>query len=108
MTEIMRVPRNGFNGFLRALLGDRAGQGFGDLPAGLSPGRRHPGGVLTPYLAHKYPKTVRHSCEPLFFDPALSFGEKPAQWRTQPKISLQPMTTVLMPSVLAVAVASLG
>lgn len=64
--------------------------------------------MLTPVLARRYPKIVRHGYEPLFFDPALSFGEKLAQWRTQPKTSLQLVTTVLMLSVLAVAVASMG
>jgi hypothetical protein len=64
--------------------------------------------MLTPYLGRRYPKIVRHGYEPLFFDPALSFGEKLAQWRTQPKTSQQLVTTVLMLSVLAVAVTSLG
>jgi hypothetical protein len=64
--------------------------------------------MTAPALGRKYPKIVKYSYEPLFFDPALLFAEKLAQWRTQPTVSLQLLTTVLMLSVLAVAVASVG
>ncbi|MFN5717227.1 MAG: hypothetical protein ACK463_22190, partial [Bradyrhizobium sp.] len=36
----------------------------------------------------------------------LSFSEKIAQWRSQPTVSLQLMTTMIMMSLLAVAVVS--
>lgn len=46
-------------------------------------------GVLTPWLATKFPKLSRHSYEPVFFDAKLSFAEKLTQWRAQPMVSLQ-------------------
>jgi hypothetical protein len=64
--------------------------------------------MTAPYLGRKYPKIVKYGYEPVFFDPALSFGEKIARWRTQPVASLQLVTTVLMLSMLAVAEASVG
>ncbi len=62
--------------------------------------------LLTPYLGPKFPKFFRNSYEPLFFDATLSWREKIARWRTQPTASLQLVTTVVMLSVLAVAVVS--
>ena len=62
--------------------------------------------VLTPWLGPKFPKFFRHSYEPLFFQPGLSFSEKLAQWRTQPTASLQLVTNMLLLSLLAVGVAS--
>jgi len=64
--------------------------------------------TTAPTLGRKYPKIVRYGYEPLFFDPALSFGEKITQWLMQPATSLQLLTAVLMQSVLAVAAASVG
>ncbi|ANW04238.1 hypothetical protein [Bradyrhizobium icense] len=60
-------------------------------------------GLLTPWLAPKFPKFFRNSYEPLFFDASLSFSDKLAQWRAQPTVSLQLVTNVMMLSVLAVA-----
>ena len=59
------------------------------------------------FLAPRFPKFFKNY-EPHFFDASLSFGEKPAQWRAQPKTSLQLVTTVTMLSLLAVAVVSVG
>jgi hypothetical protein len=67
-----------------------------------------PYAMTTPTLGRKYPKIVKYGYEPLFFDSTLSFDEKLAQWRTQPTVSLQLLTAVLMLSVLAVVVASVG
>jgi hypothetical protein len=64
--------------------------------------------MLTPYLARKYPKIVKRAYEPRFFDPALSVSEKLAQWRAQPATSLQLVTMVMMQSLLAVALLSVG
>jgi hypothetical protein len=64
--------------------------------------------LLTPWLAPKFPIFFKNNYEPLFFDANLPFAEKIAQWRTQPMASLQLVTTVLMLSLLAVGVASLG
>ena len=61
-------------------------------------------GLLTPWLAPKFPKFFKHGYEPLFFDASLSFAEKLSQWRAQPVVSLQLVTNVMMLSVLAVAV----
>jgi hypothetical protein len=64
--------------------------------------------LFTPLLARRFPKWFRHGYEPLFFDATLSFAEKIAQWRVQPAASKQLATTVIMLSLLAVAVVSLG
>jgi len=65
-------------------------------------------GLLTPWLAPKFPKFFKNSYEPLFFDARLSFAEKLSQWRAQPVVSLQLVTQVMMLSVLAVGVVSLS
>jgi hypothetical protein len=61
---------------------------------------------LTPVLVRKFPKLFGNSHEPAFFDASLSFSEKIAQWRTQPKGSTQLLATVILLSLTAVAVAS--
>lgn len=65
-------------------------------------------GLFTPWLAPKYPKFFKNSYEPLFFDASLSFAGKLSQWRVRLVASLQLVTNVMMFSVLAVAVVSLG
>ena len=65
-------------------------------------------GLLTPWLAPKFPKVFKHGYEPLFFDASLPFIEKIARWRTQPVTSLQLVTNVMLLSLLAVGVASVG
>ena len=65
-------------------------------------------GLLTPWLAPKFPKFLEHSYEPLFFDAGLSFIEKIEKWRAQPTTSLQLVTNVLLLSLLAVGVMSMG
>ncbi len=64
--------------------------------------------VVTPWLAPKFPRFFANSYEPLFFDASLSFSEKVLRWRTQPKASLQMLTNVVMLSLLAVAVLTVG
>ena len=64
--------------------------------------------LLTPWLARKFPNRFRHGYEPLFFDASLPFIEKIARWRTQPVTSLQLVTNVMLLSLLAVGVASVG
>ena len=64
--------------------------------------------LLTPWLARKFPNRFRHGYEPLFFDASLPFIEKIARWRTQPVTSLQLVTNVMLLSILAVGVASVG
>ncbi|GIQ74869.1 hypothetical protein [Bradyrhizobium sp. RD5-C2] len=49
-----------------------------------------------------------HIHAPMFFDASLSFSEKIAQWRSPPGVSLQFMTTMIMMSLLAVVVVSVG
>jgi hypothetical protein len=63
-------------------------------------------GAVTPWLAARIRK-FRTTYEPLFFDASLSCSDKITQWRSQPKVSLQLMTTMIMLSLLAVAAASL-
>ena len=64
-------------------------------------------GLLTPWLAPKFPKFFRHGYEPLFFNASLSFVEKIEKWRAQPTTSLQLVTNVLLLSLLAVGVMSM-
>ena len=64
-------------------------------------------GLLTPWLVPKFPKFFKHGYEPLFFDANLSFAEKLSQWRAQPAVSLQLVTSEMMLAILAVAVASM-
>ena len=64
--------------------------------------------LLTPWLAPKFPKLFRNSYEPLFFDAGLSLSEKILRWRTKPVTSLQLVTNVMLLSLLAVGVASVG
>ena len=64
--------------------------------------------LLTPWLARTFLKRFTPGYEPLFFDANLPFIEKIARWRTQPVTSLQLVTNVLLLSLLAVGVASLG
>ena len=65
-------------------------------------------GLFTPWLAPKFPKFFRHGYEPLFFNASLSFVEKIEKWRAQPTTSLQLVTNVLLLSLLAVGVMSMG
>jgi hypothetical protein len=64
--------------------------------------------LVTPYFGTKFPKFFKNSYEPLFFDATLSFGDKIFRWRTQPTVSLQLVTIVMMLSLLAVGVVSAG
>ena len=64
--------------------------------------------LITPWLAPKFPKFVKHGHEPLFFDTSLAFSEKIARLRVQPVASLQLVSTVMVLSLLAVAVVSMG
>jgi hypothetical protein len=63
-------------------------------------------GMVTPWLAPKFPKFFKQGYEPVFFDESLSFSEKIARWRVQPMASLQLVTMVMLMSLLAVGVAS--
>jgi hypothetical protein len=62
--------------------------------------------LFTPLLARRFPKMFKNACEPLFYDPNLSFAEKLAGWRVQPMVSRQLLAMVMMLSLLAVAVVS--
>lgn len=64
--------------------------------------------AITPLLAARFPKRLAQAHAPVFFDASLSFSEKIAQWRSQPGVSLQLMTTTIMMSLLAVAVVGIG
>ncbi|MBR0936348.1 hypothetical protein [Bradyrhizobium jicamae] len=63
--------------------------------------------LLAPKLASWFPR-MRNGHEPLFYDASLSVSNKIAQWRAQPKVSQQLVTTAIMLSLLAVAVVSVG
>jgi hypothetical protein len=64
--------------------------------------------LAIPLIASKFPKLAASSHEPLFFDTSMSFPEKLLCWRTSPNASLRLLTTVMLLSVLAVAVVSMG
>jgi hypothetical protein len=84
-----------------AIVGDRGGAAIFAVLAALIYA------AITPWLAAKFQK-FRSAYEPLFFDAGLSMSDKIAQWRTQPRVSLQLLTTTMILSVLAVVVVSMG
>ena len=59
-------------------------------------------------LGSRFPHVLRNVYEPLFYNATISFSDKIARWRVQPVASLQLLTTVMMLSLLAVAVVSRG
>ncbi|MCC8983240.1 hypothetical protein [Bradyrhizobium acaciae] len=64
--------------------------------------------AIMPQLAAKFPRRFGNAYAPMFFDARLSVSQKITQWRTQPNVSLQLVTTMIMMSLLAVAVVSVG
>ena len=64
--------------------------------------------VITSWLAPKFPGFFKYGYEPLFFNARLSFSEKIMRWHTQPMASQQLMANVIMLSLFAVAVLSVG
>ncbi|MES2196433.1 MAG: hypothetical protein V4517_18590 [Pseudomonadota bacterium] len=65
-------------------------------------------GAVSAWLGPKYPKLFHASYEPLFFGASLSLKQKVAAWSAQTKTQQQLVMIVMMLSVLAVAVVSLG
>jgi hypothetical protein len=63
--------------------------------------------LIMGWLGPKYPRFF-NTYEPLFYDATLSLSEKLTRWRTQPTVSLQLVTTVMLMSLLAVAAVSVG
>lgn len=63
--------------------------------------------LITHGLGPKFPYFFRHSYEPLFADPTLSFSDKVSRWLAQPKTALQLLTNALLLSVLAVGIAGM-
>jgi hypothetical protein len=63
--------------------------------------------LIMTWLGPKYPRFFK-TYEPLFYDATLPVAERLARWRTQPAVSLQLVTTVMLLSLLAVAVVSVG
>ena len=64
-------------------------------------------GLFTPWLATKFPKFAANAYAPCFFDETLPFADKIAHWRTQPMVSVQLVSNVILLSLLAVGVASI-
>ncbi len=60
------------------------------------------------WVGPRFPRFFQNLYEPLFYDATLSLSEKIARWRVQPVASRQLLTTVMMLSLLAVAVVSVG
>ncbi len=65
-------------------------------------------GAVSAWLGPKYPKLFQASYEPQFFDASLSFKQKIAAWLAQTKTQQQLVMIVIMLSLLAVAVVSVG
>jgi hypothetical protein len=63
-------------------------------------------GLFMPWLASTFPR-FSSAYAPSFFDETLSFAEKIGQWRTQPTVSVQLVSSLLLLSLLAVGVASI-
>jgi hypothetical protein len=63
--------------------------------------------LVTPCLGPKFPYFFRHSFEPLFADPALSFSEKVSRWLAKPNTPLKLLSNLLLLSALAIGVAGL-
>jgi hypothetical protein len=63
--------------------------------------------LLTGYLGPKFPRFFK-TYEPAFFDPTLSFTDKIVTWRERPSTSVQLVTVMILLSLLAVAVVSMG
>jgi len=64
--------------------------------------------LLVPLLGRRFPKRFEKAYEPLFFDATLPLAEKVAGWRTRPYVSVQLVATMIMLSILAIAVVSAG
>ena len=58
-------------------------------------------------LGPKFPRFFK-TYEPAFLDPTLSFTDKIVTWRERPMTSVQLVTTMILLSLLAVAVVSMG
>ncbi|MGY8634256.1 hypothetical protein RAD15_17395 [Bradyrhizobium sp. 14AA] len=65
-------------------------------------------GLVTSWLAPKFPRFFRHNSAPMFGDATLTFTEKVARWLAQPKTAVELLTNVFLMSVLAIGVASTG
>jgi hypothetical protein len=64
--------------------------------------------LLGRWLGPRFPRLVKHGYEPAFFDASLSCVGKLAAWRERPTTCLQLQASVLMLSLLAVGVVSMG
>jgi hypothetical protein len=64
-------------------------------------------GLVTPWLAPKFPRFFRQNSAPAFGDPTLSFSEKVSHWLAQPKTAVQLLSNLLFLSILAIGVASI-
>jgi hypothetical protein len=63
--------------------------------------------LIMTWLGPKFPRFFK-TYEPLFYDATLPLSERLARWRAQPAVSLQLVTMVMLLSLLAVAVVSVG
>jgi hypothetical protein len=63
--------------------------------------------LITCTFGPKFPRFFK-TYEPAFLDPTLSFTDKIVTWRERPMTSVQLVTTMMLLSLLAVAVVSMG
>ncbi|WP_244607862.1 hypothetical protein [Bradyrhizobium vignae] len=64
--------------------------------------------MLAVTLGPSFPALFKTVYEPKFFEAQLSLSDKITAWRTQPVASLQLVTIVLLQSVTAEVMASVG
>ncbi|RXT35448.1 hypothetical protein [Bradyrhizobium betae] len=64
-------------------------------------------GMLTRWLAPRFPRFFRHNNAPMFGDATLSFTEKVSRWLAEPKTAVELLSNVLLMSVLVIGVASI-
>jgi hypothetical protein len=62
--------------------------------------------LIAPSLWNGFPRFVKRGHEPLFYDARLSFSEKFRQWHSLPEVSAHLAKTVIVLTVLAIAVVS--
>jgi hypothetical protein len=65
-------------------------------------------GLAVTSLGPRFPRFFQNVYEPLFYDATLSLSEKIVRWRVQPVASRQLLAMVMMLSLLAVALMSVG
>ena len=64
--------------------------------------------LLTALLGPRHPRLFKQAYAAEFFDASLGIADKVLRWRTQPKVSLQLLTSTVMLSLLSIAALTMG